>query len=304
MIALLREQRVLCAATLLMLLAGSLGWRFVWHSIDERSSAQHRLHSEIERLNHYLRHAPALTSKSLDAAQYHRAALREQRASLRRSLGIAAASDSGFTGSPEDLYFEVITLVDRLRDEAFQAGVDVSESAGAFGFADILETGDVPPPAMLDALYGQMGRIDWLMLRLFEAKPIELIRVHRNAKEGIPKQTRSPGDRIASNRRGPTAIEVTFAAHTKSLRQWLQAIVDSRLPLSIRALSARPERESDRRGGTDPKHPFALFATESASARQGPIPIVRSRPSIFKVTIEPVEPPGPAIPHPGPRHAP
>jgi hypothetical protein len=233
---------------------------------------------------------------------------------LLQMLDTLNASGSGdlllFRGVPTsrtDAYFNLATFVERTRQMAQLAGVEVGAEE-RFGFGAYANEG--PDSAIIEAVFKQRRIAEVILEALFSAKPERLVEVLRDDWEiasNDPVIVR-PVTRPGANKTSATfvidpqvtarvpdvvntyAFRIGFVGQTASLRTFMNQIASSDLPLIVRSVEVELQAAArDRRGRREDRmdriadQASALDLPALQAAR---IPIVGRNVSRFTVTLE------------------
>lgn len=263
----------------------------------------------------------SLTSGNLARAQANRETLAGQLGSLQAELLRGAAGtipDESPFATSQDLYFDIVSTLEALRQEAARLGVRLADGDNEnFGFDGLIRRGSAPSGDERHAVYRDRVALDYVVRSLLAAQPVELLAVQR-AGEAAP----AAGAVVASRRNGagglgdsftvdpsvtaavPGAIatqgvRVVFTGRTASLRQFLATLAAFERPVVVRSVEVRPavERPAARSasGAAAPAparsaSPFDAFGfgntTPGGDDAAAPVPIVQDNLSRFTVTIE------------------
>lgn len=240
--------------------------------------------------------------------------LEEDSKVLIQMLDTLSASGSGdlllFRGVPTsrtDAYFNLATFVERTRQMAMVAGVEVGGDE-RFGFGAYANEG--PGADIIEAVFKQRRITEVILEALFSAKPERLVEVLRDDWEtapGDPVVVR-PVTRAGANKTSGTfvidpqvtarvpdvvntyAFRIGFVGQTASLRGFMNQVASSDLPLIVRSVEVELQAAArDSRGRR--KDPMDRIA-DQASALDLPalqaarVPIVGRNVSRFTVTLE------------------
>ena len=215
----------------------------------------------------------------------------------------------GVPPSRTDAYFNLATFVERTRQLAATAGVEIGPEE-RFGFEAYANEG--PDVESIEAVYKQRRIAEVILEALFSAKPERLIEVLRDDWERAPDEPGGirPVTRPGANKAASTfvidpqvtarvprvvhtfAFRVSFVGQTASLRTFMNQIAASDLPIVVRSVeveSQAPGRERLTRGRRD--DPMARIADQASvldlpSLQAARVPIVDRNVSTFSVTLE------------------
>jgi hypothetical protein len=229
-----------------------------------------------------------------------------------------------FQGVPKsrtDAYFNLATFVERSRQLAEQAGVEVGAEE-RFGFGAYANEG--PDAEFIEAIFKQRRIAEVLLEALFSAKPERLIGVFRDDWElardepgGVRPVTRAGNNKVGETfvidpqvtARVPDvvrtyAFRLEFVGQTASLRTFMNRVAGSDLPLVVRSVDVESHAPPERRTrGRQREDPFAAIADQASSLdlpalQAARVPIVHRNLARFAVTVEfleiRIEPPKPA----------
>ena len=223
-------------------------------------------------------------------------------AAMRRELSAGGVKADRFKRTPvplrrADAFFDIATFVETMRNRAQQAGVMLLPDE-RFGFSAFAN--EAPVAAQLAAVFRERLVVQCLLEALIEAKPRQLIAVQRQRPAesapapGRPNTNQAPSlperlptsvakdyfdidPRISLAIPGvvtTTAFRLSFTGHTAALRNLLNKLGESELPIVVRAVEVAPAE---------------LNSARLATSQTGPSPIVEPTWSRFVVTVEWVE---------------
>ncbi|HYD84839.1 MAG TPA: Amuc_1100 family pilus-like protein, partial [Opitutus sp.] len=222
----------------IVLIAVGEGW---WWR--ERVEAGRRAEEKLARLRDEEKTLAAATAADFDAM----ADLADARAELAvLNLRVADRLERGEVPRQRaEAYFDLATFAARMRTAAAQHGVELAPDEH-FGFAEYAGKG--PAPALIDAVFLDRLRVEYLLRTLFASRPSRLVSVQRERveTEGAERQ-RGADDtfEFASTRsvRVPgllagRAFKLTFIAGTASVRALLDGFTVSDQPITVRSVEA------------------------------------------------------------------
>lgn len=307
---------VICLGGILFVVQVSMGWL----AYRERTAVMGEIQQILRAREAMENLEPAPTEARLAALRVESARtgadLQALRALLLESLApLAPPRDL----RADDLYFELIAFVERMREEAASAGVDLASSE-QFGFQRFIEAHRILLPGketspdskrVVNRVHLQKQVIEALLQGLFAANPVALKAVRREPVMRISSAGRTlPAGLFRMGTRGKRALpegvestgfKIIFAGRTAALRRFLHEIAELPLPVGVRSVSvSRPQqRGSDLLAGPD--HPGAVSGWQARSAllgasiaRQqaptsavdsGAVPIVEAKNSVFSVVV-------------------
>ncbi len=263
---------------------------------------------EYERL---LNHSPSLTRENLDLVVQDRRNVEDNLASIKAALGAEADVADFFGVAPatsQDAFFDLQNFLDAYRERARQVGGEEGEGVRlrdneSFGFSRYGTRG--PPSALIEDVHKQRRIAEFLLDTLFEARPVELVRIRREdvaERRGIDAP--GGGDREdiftipeTMSARIPGFVEtyafqLTFTGYTATLRDFLNRLSAFEVPVLVRGVEVVPANGAG--SGTaatrERRIPVASpAATEAAGEDNGAVPIVTPHLSRFVVTVEYIE---------------
>jgi hypothetical protein len=216
-----------------------------------------------------------------------------------------------FQGVPlsrTDAYFNLATFVERTRQLAEQAGVEVG-SDERFGFEAFAHEG--PDSEFIEAIFKQRRIAEVLLEALFSAKPEHLTGVFRDDWERAPNEPGGvrPVTRPGSNKVSGTfvidpqvtarvpdvvrtyAFRLEFVGQTASLRTFMNLVASSDLPLVVRSVEVESHQPTARSTRGRREDPFATIADQASTLdlpalQAARVPIVNRVLSRFAVTVE------------------
>ncbi len=231
--------------------------------------------------------SPVPSEASQQAIEAELKNLNKTLAELRAKLAPADAAARDGAAQPAtslEAYFAISQFVEATRALAVERQVTLKADE-RFGMASYLNEG--PETALVPAINQQRLVLQEMLGALLAAGPHELLSVRRQRLAGSDASTsgdsgtamdyfaptRLPGNPAGGSVR-TQAFQVEFVGHTRVLRDFLNAVASSRLPLLVRNLEAEPvelETLRDEKGAGIPR------------------PVVPSPYSRFSVTIDFVE---------------
>jgi hypothetical protein len=290
----------------------------------EVAVAERAVHERIAEIEQIQQRKPAPTNENVQAARTDFAQQAEVLATMLRVLNVTGPDElEFFRGEPAtrpDAWFEVSQFVDRMTKEARKANVQLRPDE-RFGFSAYTYEG--PEPAYIQSVYRQHRIVEYLLGRLFAARPRALIGVQREEPRPLDATPEAAGQpkgptpaRAASGGASTTmseifaidpqvsartpgyvdtlAFRVIFSGHTSSLRAFMNALAAPDIPLVVRSVEVREgsrglaadERD---RGQNRPANPFqrrTASERETTEPSREIVPIVAENASEFTVTIE------------------
>ncbi|MFP4281972.1 MAG: hypothetical protein ACLFU2_05065 [Opitutales bacterium] len=279
----------------------------------EADRLEHALQRE-QATWHALATAPvAPTAENVAAARAHRGELELLVARLQDGLtaGAGWAPVPEFGGS-EDLYFDLVSMVERQRREYTAAGIGFGEGE-QFGYGQIVYDQQVRLPKgisslerrrLLVRLHRQRQALEAALVALREAGPEEVRAVERTAvlapadeRVGVPEDIFRVDPMVTAEVTGileTTGVRLVFVGQTKVLRDFLGSVQAAPRPLLVRSVEVRPAEEPGRAPGgrIHAASPFVAFAgpREEAARADGLAsparPIVAANRSVFTVVVE------------------
>ena len=214
----------------------------------------------------------------------------------------------GVPASRTDAYFNLATFVERTRQLAMQAGVEVGPEE-RFGFGAYANEG--PDSEYIEAIFKQRRIAEVLLEALFSAKPERLNAVFRDDWQRAPDEPGGvrPVTRPGSNKVSGTfvidpqvtarvpdvvrtyAFRLEFVGQTASLRTFMNQVAGSDLPLVVRSVEVESHLPPTRNTRGRREDPFAVIADQASNLdlpalQAARVPIVNRNLSRFAVTIE------------------
>lgn len=272
--------------------------------LSERWTAARAVRKRLEGVSRELRALaavhPAPTPESTARIEADLARTTEVLAELRAELRLpgpdaAQVRDALIPARRPDAFFDLAGFVEAMRTRAGEAGVRLKPDE-RFGFSSYAN--EAPDSAQIAAVFRDRVRVQSLVEALLDARPHELLSIQRGrapekpdagrgGKTGGPVGGRSPGAAVMDyfaidpriSMRVPgitetTAFRLSFTGHTATLRNLLNKLGESELPVVVRSVEVAPV---DRR------------REDPLAGRTGAPPIVESSWSRFAVTVEFVE---------------
>ncbi|GHB96386.1 Amuc_1100 family pilus-like protein [Cerasicoccus arenae] len=190
----------------------------------------------------------------------------------------------------------------------------------AFGFSRYIDSGEPPKDADVPVIYQQKEILTYILRKLFNTRPIDLVSVVRGPVE-LPKPAPGATTRNSTNT-GPVlkadefrigsetarvdgavetlSFKVVFTGYTENLRSFLKQIEEFEIPLVVRSVETVPLEASANVASASapaaPASPFALFGDLGGAGKNdsapvadvGPDkePIVEENVSEFTVVLE------------------
>jgi len=272
--------------------------------------------TEIERLH---RQRPAPNEANLRAVRRDFNANARVLATMLQVLNVTGPEDlEYFAGEPQtrtDAFFDIATFIDRMRTAALEAGISMREDE-RFGFAEYIHEG--PEPELIRPVYRQRRIVEYLLGKLFEAHPKQVISVQRedprsllhmgaaDSPDGAPPPPKV-GDRSGPvhddyfvidpqvSARTPNyvdtmAFRLVFSGQTSALRGFLNALAAPEIPLVVRSVEVEPNRDAEQRELSQrrrgPRDRRGIAESGAVAGDLPTIPIVAENISRFTVTVE------------------
>jgi hypothetical protein len=214
----------------------------------------------------------------------------------------------GVPPSRTDAYFNLATFVERTRQLADQAGVEIGPEE-RFGFGAYANEG--PDSEYIEAIFKQRRIAEVLLEALFSAKPERLNGISRDDWERAPDEPGGvrPVTRPGSNKVSETfvidpqvtarvsdvvrtyAFRLEFVGQTASLRTFMNLVAGSDLPLVVRSVEIESHLPPARQTRGRREDPFAAIADQASNLdlpalQAARVPIVNRVLSRFAVTVE------------------
>lgn len=310
-------------AAFVLLILGE-AW-YVYMLRAEVVAAEQDVRQRIAEIESLQRRKPAPVADNLRVARDDFAQNAEVLATMLRVLNVTGPDDlEFFKGEPAtrpDAWFEISQFVDRMTSEARKSNVRLNADE-RFGFAAFTFEG--PEPAYIRSVYRQHRIVEYLLGKLFAARPRALLAVQREQPLPVGETAAAPtAPRPAplQNQGGPNtgageifvidpqvsartpgyvdtlAFRIIFSGQTNSLRGFMNALAAPDIPLVVRsvevtqgstAAATSPGADSNRR--PRPANPFSNTAAPAAGSdpavSQAVVPIVPENDSVFTVTVE------------------
>ena len=214
-------------------------------------------------------------------------ALEDELGNYAEAAALPADRGPGPTSSAE-AFFELAGLIQRLRQQAEAAGIQV-RIGEQFGFSAYVHQG--PGPALVAGVQRQRGAIEYLIGALGAARPKQLLAVQRTWPGGAaaPSRTTLEADAaegpdlfVLDSRLGlrepglleTDGVRLVFTGYTATLRRLLNRLAGSGLPFVVRGVEVEPV------AGAKPGRTAGTIGDEP------PVQIVRPGLSRFTVTVE------------------
>ncbi|MFZ9747294.1 MAG: hypothetical protein ACO3G4_11755 [Opitutaceae bacterium] len=221
-----------------------------------------------------------------------------------------------------DAFFDLATYVERVREAAAKAGVQLRPEAARAGFAQYANEG--PETDRIEPVFRQRQLAEYLVTILLEARPEAILAIRRErpltraergaAAEAIANGQPPPApeggdgpDYFAQDPRGSarvpgfvetTGFRLTFQGETAALRLFLNRLTAFELPFLVREVEVEPvgvEEAADAPaavGSAVTAAPLnALPSASETGAAKAPVqaPLVPRSTSRFTVTVEHLE---------------
>jgi len=278
----------------------------LWFLSGERKELS-ELISEHDRksrvLESLLSRKPSPTNGNIEVLDLNYATLYQE---YKRSLGVlkldAYDKDLFFGVLPathNDAFFAIARYVEDTRVLASGKGVGIPEGY-RFGFEEYANTG--PEQSEIENCHHQMKIMGVLAQWLLDSGISELLGIQRgrDSSEGVVSSRRESDAEFAadvyaidrdSKAKMDGAIEsksfrVAFKGQSASLRNFLNRLTNSSLPLVVSSIETRLSGETGKDGREAmPENPFFQDASEEAMEASR-IPIISENESLFVVTLE------------------
>lgn len=294
---------------LFALLLGALtGVWYLSKAQEQLKSLKATYQTKSDQYNRYVVAEPSPTKSNLKALTSNYSELYDVYDRAMHSLNLNTYDRDGFFGSTPtsraDWSFEINRFVSDSRYHARRNSVELPDGI-AFGFSDYVRGG--PPPEKGEQVHRQIRILAPILKALFDSGIESFVSVRR----GLARQPTQATGRRASRERAAYnendeflispkmscaipeildtyAFELTFRGQSISLRRFLNTLVESSAPYTIR--DVRVEL-TDRVGVASEMdyrfdNPFARTDSEDYSLRDSSVPIIAENVSLFKVTIE------------------
>lgn len=304
----------------LVVLMAAEGW-FVYSGGKQRAQLSAELDQHLSEIDRLQRQKPAPNDENLRRAKEDFEHDGVVLATMLRALNVGGADELDiFKGEPAsrtEAFFDIAQSVDRLRKAADEAHIALRPDE-FFGFSAYAHEG--PDPDLIRAVYRQRRIVEYLLGKLFAARPRALLSVQREepvrASATPPKPGAKPpaapapksgqadanatGDIFVIDRqvsaRTPgyvdtMAFRITFSGQTAALRGFMNALAAPEIPLVVRSVEVTTVSPESQRQGSRPGQPPAnLFprapgspTTETTASN---VPIVPENEAHFTVTVE------------------
>ena len=301
------RNRIFSIALVAVLVAGVIEVvmlvRFAREHTDSEASAAAVLarHREVAMAD------PSPTLDNLRAAEQNLEALQRRREEAWRMLGEGFSieeEESGLGTDSQNAYFSIVAYVETFRELASELNIRIREEEG-FGFRNIVEAGEAPPPEGLPQISLQVSVLRFLLERLIASRPKEIGAVLREPvpleleERGIGREVgaesefllREDGASGANRGVDTLSFQLRFSGHTGTLRRFLNEIDRSKRRIVVRRVVVRPVGRGAAEGTAVPElpTPFSAPDGEEMAVDLSAIPIVRENLSEFVVRLEYVE---------------
>lgn len=305
---------------LLGLAALGAGWGiYDRSSVAKKSAAQ--LVQKRNELNSLqaVNPAPSDVSKAAVEADLARTevALRKMREELKGHGPVAEAlRNAPVPSEPTDVFFNLETFVEKMRQKALAANVKVKPDE-RFGFYTYSTTG--PDRDLIPQVFRQRQVAEYLVSALIDARPSEVVSLQRErpstkaelaavaAGQPLPasssssnaNSTQTNSDFFQIDPRisarvpgfvGATAFRLNFVGSTEALRSFLNKLASFELPLVVRSVEVEPAAKSTTTAPATPANSLSsIFGTVAPAPTNEPPPakpLVEKILSKFTVTVE------------------
>jgi hypothetical protein len=302
-----------------LLLIGAVTAGQAWLVFSQRSQTK-RLAAEVEQkereLQAFGRQNPFPSTENVGLVEADRVQAEKTRSEIRQILRASGEiadrlAAAPVPASPTDSYFDIANYVERIRDAAREAGVALP-SENRLGFSIYSSTG--PERELIEPVFRQRQRADYLMGVLLEARPREIISLQRErpltaaqrqqlaegtaSGQGFGGGSAEAGDFFAIDPRVSARVagfvetmpfRFSFVGTTGSLRSVLNQLAKFDLPVVVRSVEVEPLTRTETRQSPRPasNNPFSLFGGDApAVAADAEKPLVEQTDSRFVVTVE------------------
>lgn len=310
-----------------LIAAGSLGLTYErWSASRDAAQRLRQRRADLEGMGQ-LNPAPRreiATAIEADLAQA-RQALEAMRAEL---TGRPAAREKlravKVPAARTDAFFDLATFVERSKEQAAKAGVEVRPEASRFGFSQYAN--EAPELDRVEAVFRQRQLAEFLLAALFESRPKALVAIKRERPLGKAEQE-AAAQALANGQPPPaldapegpdyfavdprasarvpgfvdtTGFRLTFAGETAALRAFLNRLAAFDLPFLVREVEVELPSADDTavEGAAEVAPASVVLSTPVAPVREpavratrGPVqtPLVPRSLSRFTVTVEHLE---------------
>ncbi len=291
---------------LALLIAGVLG--AMWMAARKRAvlvELQNQYEAKSQRLDRLIVRMPSPTKGNLSALEYNYSELYEAYDAVLTDLSLNTYDREQFFGrdpqSKTDAFFEIARYVEEARRMAANAGIAV-EREERFGFSAYANVGPVDKDIAM--VHRQVSVMRFLLRALFESEVNEFLNIQREDPNAVPvvslgarnRNERqgdlfrlNPGDSLGTQGvLSSMAFRVTFKSQSISMRNFINRLVDSSLPLVICSIDVSggefEEAEYDRTQVAE--NPFANPDVGDQLIKAAQVPIISENESTFSVTIE------------------
>ena len=278
--------------------------RFVREYVESERSAA----AVLERHREMARADPSPTPENLRAAEQNLETLRKRREETWGMLGEGFSieeQEGGLGTDSQNTYFSIVAYVEAFRELASELDIRIREDEG-FGFRNIVEVGEAPPPEGLPQVRLQMSVLRFLLKSLMASRPKEIGAVLREPvpleleDDGIgweigPESEFLLGEGGASGEKPGTvhtlSFYLRFSGHTGTLRRFLNEIGRSKRRVVVRSVVVKPVDQESAQESAVPKlpTPFRVPDVEEMAVDLSAISIVRENLSEFVVSLDYVD---------------
>lgn len=288
-----------------LLIAGEAWLVFILRT--QVAGAERQVRDRIQEIEQLQRQNPAPIDENLRLARDDLAQNAEVLTTMLSVLNVTGPDDlSFFKGEPAtrpDAWFEISQFVERMTNEAKKSSVEHKPDE-RFGFSAYAFEG--PEPAHIRSVYRQHRIVEYLLQKLFAARPRSLLAVQREeplaqatAPAASAPGTAAPARPAASqgNASGVTselfvldpqvsartpgyvdsmAFRVIFSGHTSALRGFMNALAAPDIPLVVRSVevsegnSAASRSSASPAASPAPARPANPFSGAAAAAGSPP----------------------------------
>lgn len=306
---------------------------YIFMSLGANSEAKDAYSSTITQSRSVVTLTPRPTTENVTASEENIKELQAAEAKIIQAFEgktgeeIAPASEIEEIDS-SDLFFRLQSFIEELRAQGNQKDIEQVMRDGelveqenpyltlpeeiTFGFGHFIDIGKGPEPEFIREVFIQHRVINFLMRKLYDAKPESIVQVLRDpiTVQINPKQMNSNQDKLpkdtflidpltTARESGVIhtyAFKIIFTGYTKSLRLFLTSLEAFDWPLVVRSVEAKPaEVQKAKKSNQQNNDLFAMFGNiEDGEAKKeefekAKTPVVENNVSEFTVIIELIE---------------
>ena len=302
------RNRLFSIALVAVLVAGVIEVLMLIRFAREYAESEEGTAAVLERHREVARTDPSPTPENLRAAERNLETLRKHREETWKMLGEGfpiEEQEGGLGTDSQNTYFSIVAYVEAFRELASELNIRIREDEG-FGFRNIVEAGEAPPPEGLPQIRLQVSVLRFLLERLMESRPKEIGAVLREpvpleledggiGREIGPEYEFLLGEGEASGAKlgavHTLSFHLRFFGHTGTLRRFLNEIGHSKRRIVVRSVVVRPvDRETAKESAVpELPTPFRVPDGEEMVVDLSAISIVRENLSEFVVSLDYVD---------------